>query len=54
MAAYQRQNPDSMLFALITVPAKGKATMEIPSEYRGFQHLFEEEKGKEALPRHQL
>jgi hypothetical protein len=53
MAAYQRRDPNSVLFALMTIPAKESGAVEIPSEYRGFQHLFEEAKGKEALPEHQ-
>jgi hypothetical protein len=50
MAAYQRKDPNSVLFALITVPVKESEAMEIPLEYRGFQYLFEEVKGKKALP----
>jgi hypothetical protein len=50
MAAYQRKDPNSMLFTLITVPAKESGAVKIPLKYRGFQHLFEEVKGKKALP----
>jgi hypothetical protein len=49
MAAYQRRDPNSIFFTLITVPAKELGAVEIPLKYRGFQHLFEEVKGKKAL-----
>jgi hypothetical protein len=39
-----------MLFTLITVPAKELGAVEILLKYRGFQYLFEEVKGKKALP----
>jgi hypothetical protein len=50
MAVYQRRNPNLMLFILITVPAKKLEAVKISLKYRGFQHLFEEVKGKETLP----
>jgi hypothetical protein len=43
-----------MLFALITVLAKEKKAIKIPSKYQGFQHLFEEVKGKKALLKYRL
>jgi hypothetical protein len=49
MAAYQRRNLNSVLFALITVSAKELKAIKIPFKYREFQHLFEEAKGKKAL-----
>jgi hypothetical protein len=49
MVAYQRKDSSSVFFALITVLAKELKVLEIFLEYRGFQHLFEEVKGKEAL-----
>jgi hypothetical protein len=49
IAAYQRRDLNSVLFTLITVPAKKLEAVEIPLKYRGFQHLFEEAKGKKAL-----
>jgi hypothetical protein len=49
MAAYQRRDPNSILFTLITVPVKKLKAVEIPLKYRGFQHLFEKAKGKKAL-----
>jgi hypothetical protein len=52
MAVYQRRDPNLILFALITVPAKELKAVKIPLEYRGFQHLFEEIKGKKALLEH--
>jgi hypothetical protein len=54
ITVYQRRDPNSVLFALITVPAKESGAVEIPSEYRDFQHLFEKVKGKKALPEHRL
>jgi hypothetical protein len=36
MAAYQRRDPNSILFALIIVPAKESEAVKIPFEYRGF------------------
>jgi hypothetical protein len=52
MAAHQRRDPNSVLFALMTVPAKGKGAEKISSEYRGFQYLFEKAKWKKALLKH--
>jgi hypothetical protein len=49
MAAYQRKDPNSILFTLITIPAKESGIVKIPLKYRGFQYLFEEAKGKKAL-----
>jgi hypothetical protein len=54
MAAYQRKDPNSVLFALITVFAKKIKATKIPLKYREFQHLFEKVKGKKALPEHRL
>jgi hypothetical protein len=54
IAAYQRKDPNSVLFALITVFAKELKAVKIPLKYRGFQYLFEEVKGKKALPEHRL
>jgi hypothetical protein len=54
MAVYRRQDPNLVIFALMTVPAKGETAVKILTKYRGFQHLFEEVKGKEALPEHRL
>jgi hypothetical protein len=50
MTAYQRKDPNSIFFILITVPAKESGAVEISLKYRGFQYLFEEVKGKKALP----
>jgi hypothetical protein len=36
MTAYQRRDPNSILFTLITVPAKESGAVKIPLEYRGF------------------
>jgi hypothetical protein len=52
ITAYQRKNPNLILFALITVFAKKLKAVKIPFKYREFQHLFEEAKGKKALPEH--
>jgi hypothetical protein len=52
MAAYRRRDPNSVIFALITVSAKEKIAITIPFKYRGFQHLFEKAKGKKALPKY--
>jgi hypothetical protein len=52
--AYQRKDPNLVLFALITVPAKEVKAIEIPLKYREFQYLFEEIKGKKALFEHRL
>jgi hypothetical protein len=49
IAAYQRKDSNSILFTLMTVPAKESGAVEILLKYRGFQHLFEEAKGKKAL-----
>jgi hypothetical protein len=54
MAAYQRKDSNLVLFALMTVPAKELKAVEILLEYRGFEYLFEEVKGKKALPEHRL
>jgi hypothetical protein len=54
MAAYQRKDPNLVLFTLMTVPAKKSGIMKIPLEYQGFQHLFEKVKGKKALPKYRL
>jgi hypothetical protein len=49
MAAYQRRDPNLVLFTLITVFAKELKAIKIPLKYRGFQYLFEKAKGKKAL-----
>jgi hypothetical protein len=49
IAAYQRKDPNLVLFALITVPAKESEAIKIPLKYRGFQYLFEKVKEKKAL-----
>jgi hypothetical protein len=54
IAVYQRRDSNLVLFALMTIPAKELRAIEIPLKYRGFQHLFEEIKGKKALPKHRL
>jgi hypothetical protein len=38
----------------MTIPAKEKSAVEIPLKYREFRYLFEEIKGKEALPEYRL
>jgi hypothetical protein len=50
MVAYQRRDSNSVFFILITVPAKKSEVVKILLKYRGFQYLFEEVKGKKALP----
>jgi hypothetical protein len=49
MAAYQRKDPNLILFILITVLAKESGAVKILLKYRDFQHLFEEAKGKKTL-----
>jgi hypothetical protein len=51
MNAYYRQNPEQVTFAVINIGGDGKVS--VPSKYANFENLFKEEKGKEALPKHQ-
>jgi hypothetical protein len=52
MTAYQRRDPNSVLFILIIVFAKELRAVKISFKYREFKYLFEEVKGKKALPEH--
>jgi len=53
MAAFYKRDPNSVVLAMVSLE-KGPDEFEPPlKEYRRFKPLFQEELGKEALPKHQ-